>query len=116
MALKPLFKNPVGASEHCSELSTVSENAPEVISCQLCGTKYLKYEDDHNDSDYYFHFLGYLGIKQCCGKLIDILYQQWGVEFFERRLSDFEKEPRSCNNHYMRLQLEKAVRICRDKS
>jgi len=62
MELKPLFKHPVGASEHCSDLSTFSENAPEVISCQLCGTKYLKYKDDCDYSDCYFNFLGYRGL------------------------------------------------------
>lgn len=102
MALKPLFKQPFGASSRCTTAGDIESVCSEVIICELCGTKYPKYENNSDNSDYYFHFLGYRGIKQCCGKVIDILYQQWGRDFFERTLSEVKNNPHSIDNIFSR--------------
>ncbi len=115
--LKPLFKHPIGASkQYPPDLDMSSEHAPQVITCEICGSKYLKNENDSNNSDYYFHFLGYRGILQCCGKLIDILYQQWSMEFFQKTLTDFQKDPLSCDNYVTRMLLEDVIKIWKSKS
>jgi hypothetical protein len=115
--LKPLFKQPVGASKQCfTEPDEPPEETPQVIVCEICGSESLKTDSNGNSSNDYFHFLGYRGVLQCCGKLIDILYQQWGKEFFERTLSDFKNNPRSCDNHFIRAHLEDTLRLWKEKS
>jgi len=115
--LKPLFKQPLGASKQCfPEPDMPIEHSPQVITCQICGSEYLKVDNNGNSSNYYFHFLGYRGVLQCCGKLIDILYQQWGTEFFEKTLTAFQNDPLSCDNDGIRMLLEDAIVICKSKS
>jgi hypothetical protein len=110
MTLKPLFKHPIGASADCSAHSNGNSKQMEsLITCQLCGTKDLKGEDESENPAYYFHFLGYKGVLQCCGRVIDILYQQWGLQFFQKTLTAFQKEPLSCDNYVIRMLLKDAV-------
>jgi len=115
--LKPLFKQPVGAAKQCfTDSDRPPEHVPQVIVCEICGSEYLTTNNNGNSSNYYFHFLGYRGILQCCGKLIDILYQQWGTEFFEKTLTAFQEDPLSCDNDGIKMLLEDAIEILKSKS
>ena len=125
MSLKPLFKYPLGASqdfsgdfsEDCFQSShTASGHALQVITCQLCGRTYLKDRDVGNNFDYYFHFLGYRGVRLCCGKLIDILYQQWGKDFFKKTLSEFKKNPFAVDNTSIRENIKEVLKLLHEKS
>lgn len=93
-----------------------SENSSHALVCELCGTKYLAIGNTGKDSEIYFQFLGYRGVLDCCGKLIDILYQQLGKDFFERTLAEFRKDPFANDNTSTRVNIQEAFTLLQKKS
>ena len=47
---------------------------------------------------------------ECCGRIVDILYREWGREFTERRLEDFKKSPLESNFYILRGSIRDAVK------
>ena len=85
---KPLFKKSFGASEHKWNNLHTGTNGPTL--CQLCGK-----EHPQNDSESYtlIQVLGIQGVDQCCGKVVDILYDEWGEDFAIAFLKEFANNP-----------------------
>ena len=55
------------------------------------------------------HILGLQIVGPCCGALIDMLYEEFGMRFFEAYLEDFRNDPLSRDNKFARHLLIEAV-------
>ncbi|MDP3785131.1 MAG: hypothetical protein Q8R12_03600 [bacterium] len=92
-------KFPMGNRAHCTQ---------EAIQCGLCGTKHPKHHVD--DWSYHtFTFLGRQGVVECCGRIADVIFGQWGSKFTERRLEEFTKNPLCTDFHILRGSIKDVV-------
>lgn len=85
-----LFKKPVGGSERVwnnQSMGTIAE-----FTCEACGTTHpeLLASDSSRIID---RLLGLEIVEECCGKAIDVLYQEFGEEFCLAFLKDFANNP-----------------------
>ncbi len=80
--MKSVVKKPVGPSErHWNNTHTGTSEA----ICEWCGTS-------HPESDRGYTLLDVLDrqvVLECCGAVVDKLYDEWGPEFTRQSLEDF---------------------------
>ncbi len=109
---KPLFPRPVGAGDEENEFIRVGNTATSTtraVTCELCGTNHP--ERDSADGGYIlFTFLGLQGVMECCGKVIDVLYDEWHRLFFKATLAKFKNDPLSEEHYYFREAIHSTVR------
>ncbi|MBI2609614.1 hypothetical protein HYW53_00365 [Candidatus Giovannonibacteria bacterium] len=79
------------------------------IQCGLCGTKHPK-RDDSDLSYHTFGFLGHQGVVECCGRVVDILFGEWGKEFAEKLLTRFGEAPLEEKFYILRSSIKDAVK------
>lgn len=86
---KPLFKKSVGGSDY--HWNNNHHGTSRTVTCELCGTKHKKLDFDTTRT--LDIFLGQQLVEDCCGKLIDILYEEYKRVFFDRFIKEFELNP-----------------------
>ena len=86
--MKPLLKKPAGASKLHWNNTGAGTIGP--VICELCGTKW---PEDDGDSYALINFLGYQIVGKCCGRVLDIIYQESSEEFMVFFLKAFAEDP-----------------------
>lgn len=81
-----IFSKPAGVSER--RWCNASRSTCGGALCEACGTEWEENSDIIID-----RFLGFQLIEECCGKAIDILYKEFGLEFCLAFLEDFANNP-----------------------
>ena|GEM_PF-2483440 len=89
MALKPLFKKPYGGSEYLYNNRHMGTSS---ALCEVCGTQHDVGEESL-ESLTIDRFLGRQMVEQCCGGVLDLLYDESGEEFAIRFLKEFGQDP-----------------------
>ncbi len=87
-----LFLKPVGGSEHTWNNSHFGTTGP--VTCEGCGTEHNEL-DISASSRIIDQLLGVQIVEECCGKAIDMLYNEFGEEFFEKFLAEYAENPLS---------------------
>ena len=101
-----LFSKPAGPSEHYwnnMHMGTTGD-----ITCEMCGTHHEEI-DPSEASRIIDRFLGLQLIEECCGKTIDILYAEFGEEFFMQFLRDYEESPLDIRFHFTGSRINEAL-------
>lgn len=60
------------------------------VTCEICGTDLPELVDE---SYHLFTFFGRQGVEECCGRIIDEMYQVAAREFTESYLHEFAENP-----------------------
>lgn len=91
----PAFKlqTPAGASELFSIRDYFIFHTSRSVTCQICGTAHPPLEVAGEGFHTIFTLFGYDGVLECCGKLADDLYHEWGTTFTERTFAEFRESP-----------------------
>jgi len=109
----PLFPESLGISErpwHPLGMGTIGP-----VTCELCGKEWPKLGPD--DSSYSLgEFFGRQFIEECCGKLIDNLYKQFGELFAVAFLEDFAKNPGNPDLSFFRMCLLGSLQSAKEAS
>lgn len=74
------------------------------VICELCGTEHPERDSD-DDSYTLGRFMGMQFVEECCGKIIDRIYSEFGEVFAMAFLEDFAKNPIDSNFGYLRFRL-----------
>jgi hypothetical protein len=90
---KPLVDKPVGPSKGGEGFwNNQRYGTTHAVTCEICGTNYP--ERDTDDESYTIStFLGMQVVEECCGAIIDRVYQESGEEFAIAFLEEFAKSP-----------------------
>jgi len=76
------------------------------INCDICGT----HHPENQDQSYLtFRFFGRQGVEQCCGRLLDEAYRQFGARFAETYLKEYARNPGSDEYTSFRLVLSNSL-------
>lgn len=90
MIIAPILAKPAGKSDR-GWCNTSLGTSRDGVLCQLCGTAL---PEPHSDESYaLLRFLGLQAIEQCCGRVIDVVYAEWGEDFTTAFLEDFAENP-----------------------
>jgi len=82
-----LFTQPAGPSKR--RWNNVHWASDGDILCEACGTPAPK----DAKSSIVDRIFGFQLVEECCGKTIDVLYEELGEEFCQAFLEDFAKDP-----------------------
>jgi len=85
-----LFKQPAGASSRHLGVETWTSRA---VLCELCGKEWPKKSGRSDESYRLGYFLGLQFVDECCGAVLDILYEEFAETFIETFLKDFSENP-----------------------
>jgi len=86
--MKPLFEKPVGpGKKHWGCIGTTSE-----VVCEICGTVHEELPEDAC-SYAIFNFLGYQVVGECCGALLDKIFEEIGDDCCTFFIEDFAEDP-----------------------
>lgn len=99
------FKKPLGESErpwNQLELCTIRG-----VLCELCGTEWSERDDDR--SYVLGRFLGRQFVEECCGKIVDNLYLEFGNLFAMAFLEDFAENPSDPRFNFFRFVLPRIL-------
>lgn len=106
---KRLFKKSYGASER--KWNTLGLGTTRKTQCELCGKIWPALEET-DDGYSLFRFLGFRGVEQCCGKVLDDLYGDVGETFSLAYLDDFTLVPMNPKFTSLRTALkEKSIPV-----
>jgi len=64
---------------------------PGTVTCEWCG-KIWELQDG-TQGVVMCRFLGLDVIQECCGAVIDVVYQEWGEDFFRQKFEEFLGDP-----------------------
>jgi len=85
---KPLLKKPFGGSKYLWNNCNMGTSS---AYCEVCGTN--SRVDSESTSLTIDNFLGYQMVEECCGGLLDLLYEEFGKEFATRFFKEFSEDP-----------------------
>lgn len=101
-----LFSKPFGESEY--RWNTSGMLTTGALTREACGTNHP--ERDHDDESYIIiHFLGLRVIQQCCGKVLDVVYDTLLPEIIRRLLKEFAENPLDSQYEDFRSELRAAL-------
>jgi hypothetical protein len=96
--LKPkLFSEPIGPSRG---LQWAKNTTPAELICEPCGKLHSEREVDDNLGTAWV--LGYQVVIECCGRMVDTLYEQFGDDFTRRKLTDLSENPTGAEHTLLR--------------
>lgn len=101
-SLKPIFKKPYGESQ--SEHSFGHSRTEGPILCELCGTTHPDKSEERYSYTWGMIF-GRQYVEECCGKLVEELYEQFARVFVEAFLEDFSDNPTDIRFGFLRHML-----------
>lgn len=104
MGKKPLLEKPFGGSEYPWNNRHMGT---ETAFCEVCGTN-CKSDGPDAESLTIDVFLGRQMVEGCCGKLLDVLYEESGEEFAIRFIKEFSKDPSNPKFLMLRVLMEDA--------
>lgn len=87
--MKPIFKKPFGPSER----NWSSFGTTRAVTCELCGTDHPELDETGEQSHHLLDFLGRQCVEECCGRIVDMIYDEWGDEFAKAFLYEFAQNP-----------------------
>jgi hypothetical protein len=85
---EPLFKKPFGGSKYPYNNRHMGSC---YAYCEICGT--TSKADSDTETFALDNFLGLQIVEECCGGLLDLIYEEFGEEFAIRFLKEFLKDP-----------------------
>ncbi len=109
-----LFKAPAGPSEqpwHNTGFGTM-----RAVRCELCGTDWPEITSSGESSYSIGIFLGKQFVEECCGRVADILYGEFGDVFVIQFLHDFEGNPLDPKFGLFRMVLKDSLKRIQEKS
>ena len=92
MSTKPIFKKPFGGSDalwHNQNMGTTRS-----VLCEICGTSHPELPDGA-DSYYLSQFLGRQMIDECCGGVLDVIFEESGRTFALAYIKQCAEDPTS---------------------
>lgn len=112
---KPLVDKPLGPCETRKMWNNLHRGATHAVTCEICGTNHP--ELDSNDESYIIStFLGLQVIEECCGAILDQVYQESGEEFATAFLEEFAKNPTDSRFGVFLLVLKGTIAAAQRKS
>jgi hypothetical protein len=110
----PLLKKPAGPSELNEKLgkywSVMHIGTERSVICEICGTVHPK-----GNTYTITSFLGFQLVKECCGALIDQIYEEFCEEFSTTFLAAFSEDPTSDKYNLFLYALKEALRDAKKK-
>lgn len=84
------------------------------VTCELCGKEW---PDPPEDEDYtVVRFIGKQVVMECCGRIIDMLYEEWGEDFTTAFLEDFASDPSDIRFGFLRFHLPDILKDAQKKA
>lgn len=91
---KPMVSKPFGPSELGKGFGTDWNNlhwgTDGPVTCEICGTEHPERKDETYTLS---QFLGRVIVEECCGAMLDLVYNESGHEFFQAFLEEFAENP-----------------------
>ena len=112
MSERIIFQKPAGPSERgwCN----MKMGTTRGLTCEVCGTTLEELDED--DASYRINqVLGLQCIDECCGKAIDVLYEEFGEDFTMAFLHDFANNPSDSKFGLLRQVLVDLTKAARKK-
>lgn len=89
------------------------------ITCEWCGSEWNEDADPDNGGGEDIGFVDFNGIqvvRECCGKVFDVLFSELGEKFFERFLDRVVANPWNPRLKFQTQRILNATRAIRDKA
>lgn len=105
--IKPLFDKPYGPMENYRtnlSMGTVGE-----ALCEMCGTIHPE-EPAGSDGHNLIEVLGRMVVMDCCGRLVDVLYEEWGETFTLAFIKEWKQNPLDTRYRFFTMILQEAAR------
>ena len=99
---RPIFKKPAGESQRF--WNNMSMGTSRGVTCQLCGTEWPEVSEDE-EGHTLGRFLGLQFVEECCGRAVDVLYEEFGETFAMAFLNDFAENPSDSRFGLLRFSL-----------
>lgn len=109
-----MFKQPCGDSMVIQRGNMMTRTTNKVI-CGFCGTTHPEM-DGGNDGYTLFKLLGRVGVMDCCGKLVDVIYGEWKRGFMDKYIEEFSIDPLGSEFYIFRNSLPQAIESWREKA
>jgi len=110
---KPLLDRPAGPSVRA--WCNASTSTTRAVTCEACGTSYPKLDVSENGRRLSV-FLGRLIVDECCGALLDQVYDESGEQMAARFLKEFAKDPTNPRFGILVRVLDEVLRNTRTKA
>lgn len=92
--MKPLSDKPLGESKLGGYGEGYWNNCRRgtdgPVVCDICG---IEHPEDRDISYIVSRFLGREVVEDCCGRILDVVYEESGQEFAEKYLREFAENP-----------------------
>ncbi len=113
---RPILRRPAGAGAipKSSMGWGVFGTTRDGILCELCGTVWPG-DPSGEESIYIGNILGLQFVDECCGRLVDLLYEEFGSAFAIRHLQEFADNPGGSEFGYLRWVISDLLRRARQK-
>ncbi len=109
MAKGKIVQKPAGPSER--KWNNQSSSSDRDVLCEVCGTNAS--EDQSSIID---RFLGLQLVEECCGRLIDRLFEEFGEEFCLAFLEEFTENPTDPRFIILKMALKEMPNKLQEKS
>lgn len=86
-----MISKPMGQTQHGYSWCNAQTGTTRAVTCEICGTAFL--ERAHGDDLHLANFLGRQVVLECCGKIIDLAYDEMGESFATEFLDDYANDP-----------------------
>lgn len=91
---KPMVSKPFGPSELGKGFGTDWNNlhwgTDGPVTCEICGTEHPERKDETYTLS---QFLGRVIVEECCGAMLDLVYNESGSDFTRAFLEEFAENP-----------------------
>ena len=106
----PLLQKPAGASDRRWGTS----GTESAVSCEVCGTDWPETADGEGYT--LSHLFGLQLVEECCGKLLDNLYEGFGEPFSMAFLERFAEDPLAPGFNFLRFCLPSILQGAHQKA
>jgi len=115
---KPLVKEPLGSSKLGHGFGTDWNNRGigtlAAVTCEICGTQHPEL-DQNEGSRTISAFLDYQVVEECCGAIIDRVYQESGEQFAIAFIEEFANNPTASEFYILLETIKGAMKKAREK-
>ncbi len=108
--MSPISEKPVGASDYLWNNMNTGTLGPTI--CEWCGTGLPARDGDYTTIE----VLGLQVVLECCGDVVDTLYEEWGESFTTQLLKDFAKNALDPRFNLLLSSIRDALQVVKERA
>ena len=86
------------------------------VTCEVCGTDFPELDEEAGEYGYELNTIfGKQVVDRCCGKLLDMLFDELREDFFHKSIEEFKSDPLGSDASLVRIILQGAMKSWKDE-